>query len=142
MKLNVDCVRDVLLCVEDNTGLRKSCYFVDYDIDHLYPGSTDVPAYQKKLEAKYHNDELIYHVNYCVEARLLKRVVQGSDRIVTISDLTPSGHQFIISLKNDNIWNKVKHLAQKYSGLSLETITQLTATEAFNALVSAVQATL
>ena len=29
MRLNMDCVRDILLCVEENTGLRKSCLFVD-----------------------------------------------------------------------------------------------------------------
>ena len=33
MRLNLDCIRDTLLCVEDNTGLRKFCIFVDIGLN-------------------------------------------------------------------------------------------------------------
>ena len=29
MRLDIDCIRDILLCVEENTGLRQHCFFVD-----------------------------------------------------------------------------------------------------------------
>lgn len=32
MRLNFDCVRDILLCVEENTDLRHLCVF--FDIEH------------------------------------------------------------------------------------------------------------
>lgn len=31
MRLNFDCVRDILLCVEENTDLRHLCVFVDIE---------------------------------------------------------------------------------------------------------------
>lgn len=136
MKLNVDCVRDILLCVEDNAGLRASCNFVDYDIDQIYSNKTDVAEYQKKLEEKYHNDEIIYHINYCVEAGLLKKRSQGNGRVVTIDDLTPLGHQFIGNLRNENIWKKVKDFSQKSGGVALGTLIEFAATKGFDMLKS------
>ena len=30
MRINMDCIRDILLCVEENTGLHQACFFISY----------------------------------------------------------------------------------------------------------------
>ena len=30
MRINMDCIRDILLCIEENTGLQQRCLFVSY----------------------------------------------------------------------------------------------------------------
>ena len=32
MRINMDCIRDILLCVEENTGLQQRCFFISYDL--------------------------------------------------------------------------------------------------------------
>ena len=68
MKLNLDCVRDILLCVEENTGVRKYYYFVDSTLDDFnHRGGfevLDAPDYQKKLMENGSVEELIYHIKF------------------------------------------------------------------------------
>ena len=71
MKINLDCVRDVMLCVEANTVLHQRCYFIDYALNSAQEFVGDLsptPDYQAELETKYHNEELLYHLKYCIES--------------------------------------------------------------------------
>lgn len=63
MRLNLDCVRDILLCIEDNTGYRQLASFVD--IDRMESASTALGVsppkiwpYQQALMEKYSNQEI------------------------------------------------------------------------------------
>lgn len=49
MRLNFDCVRDILLCVEENTDLRHICIFVDietYQQSNFFDEQPDIQPYQ------------------------------------------------------------------------------------------------
>ena len=59
MRLNFDCVRDILLCVEENTDLRHLCVFVDietYQQSNFSDEQPKIQPYQKALMQKYDND--------------------------------------------------------------------------------------
>lgn len=104
MKLNLDCVRDILLCVESNTGLRKGCSFVDLTLENspiFHDEVTTPPDYQLDLLKKYEIDELIYHINYCSDADLIITSDEFAPYILLVMDLTPQGHEFIANIRND-----------------------------------------
>ena len=111
MRLNFDCVRDVLMCIEENTGLRKYCYFVDTGLSpaaQWLDNETTPAEYQQKLSKRYDNDTLIYHVHYCLDAGLAVKSDNGSSYQIFVSDLSPDGHEFLAKIRDESQWGSVK----------------------------------
>ena len=129
MKLNLDCVRSILLCVEANTGLRKYCFFIDSGLEEgqLIIGNKPTPPadYQIDLLGQYSNDELIYHINYCIEANLLSSNSHRGLYETIITDLTPKGHDFLENIRDNKVWTGIKAVATKVGSKSLESIIQI-----------------
>lgn len=129
MKLNPDCIRQLLLCIEANTGLRKPAFFIDSGLEksEILIGNDPIspPEYQTKLLKTFSNDELIYHINYCVQADLL--FTNGSLGLyqITITDLTPKGHSFLENIRDNKIWSGIKDIAAKIGSRSLESMIQI-----------------
>ena len=128
MKINLDCVRDVMLCAEANTGLHQRCYFLDYALNIAQEFVGDLaatPDYQAELETKYHNEELLYHLKYCIESGLL--VVDGPVGLYQtwVCDLTPKGHDFLSNIRSKSIWNKVKTLASKVGSNGVDAVIEI-----------------
>jgi hypothetical protein len=129
MRINVDCVRDIMLCSESNTGLRSCCVFIDTELSasiapHLGELPKEPSDYQSELNQKWDNETLIYHVRYCIDADLLRVVGTPTDEYV-ISDLTPKGHSFIENIREPKNWRSVKGVAEKVGSKSLEAIVQI-----------------
>lgn len=129
MKLNLDCVRQILLCVEENTGLRKYCFFIDSGLEEseIIIGSSPIPPpdYQTDLLKKFDNDELIYHINYCFQADLLSTDRPLGVYQIFISDLTPKGHNFLENIRDNKVWSGVKGVAAKVGSKSLDAVIQI-----------------
>lgn len=113
MKLNNDCIRDVLLILEEN------CTF---DNVFIYDCEEPVP----QLLSKYSHDEIIYHIHQCEMAGLIVGVsyYDGGDSL-SISDLSPSGHEYLANIRSDNIWNKTKKVAGEIGATSLSSMVQI-----------------
>lgn len=132
MKLNIDCVRDVMLWVEAiTTPTQLASYIntdaVDSDDGFLYINADDRPmpnAAQKKLLEKYSNETLVYHLHYCIEAKLLTEFDSPDGNIIVIKDLTPLGHDFIGNIRHDPVFQKVKTVLNLLGVKSLEAATQ------------------
>ncbi len=113
MKLNPDCVRDILLSIEDACDLEK--YWT-------YKQSSPNP----KLFPKYSHEEILYHVRYCANAELIYKVISPDDgSIIKIEDLTPHGHEFLANIRENKVWNGVKAIAVKVGSTSLDALTQI-----------------
>ena len=129
MKLNLDCIRQILLCVEEHTGLRKACFFIDSGLEEseIMIGNSPIPFpdYQCKLLENFSNDELIYHLNYCVESNLLTTNESCGLYQIFIMDLTPKGHDFLENIRDNRVWSNVKDVASKIGSKSLESIIQI-----------------
>ena len=129
LKLNLDCVRSILLCVEENTGLRNYCFFIDASLEksQLIIGDNPIsPAsYQADLLKKYSNDELIYHINYCIEADLLSPGGPQGVYQIFIAKLTPKGHDFLENIRDNKVWAGVKSVSTKIGSKSLEAVIQI-----------------
>ena len=129
MRLDWDCIRDILLCVEENTGLRKSCRFVDTSDDarkacEATGTKMSEPAeYQIPLDEQYGNETLMYHIHYCCrdDSDLLDYYSDSTEMLVHIKDLSVAGHKTLSVIRQPAAWRKFKQIAAKVGISSLPT---------------------
>lgn len=119
MKLNPDCIRDILLTVEDVTSPHV---FMNYPDE--YPRLSN-----------YSQDEVIYHIKQCDMSGFFTKVSWYIGGGCSIIDLTPDGHKFIADIRSDNVWNKTKDIAKNVGSFSLNTLSQI-ATNVITELIS------
>ena len=78
MKLNMDCVRAVMLCAEEYTDYNHYCYFISYQKnnvnDFLLDDPETPPAYQLELEKISDNVDICYAVEYCVKSGFVEMI--------------------------------------------------------------------
>lgn len=120
MKLNPDCVRDVLLYVESNTNLK---HFASIS-----------PSQMPDELSKYSADEVMYHIKQAELSALLDVPSWYLDGGCLIKYLLPEGHQFLANIREDNNWNKTKDIAKSVGSNSLDAIKQI-ATGVITALI-------
>lgn len=113
MKLNPNCIRDILIAVEENTGYK---IYLDY------------PTEKDKCPslANYEDAEIRYHIYQCYKSGLIELV--GKEDLcgnIPINDLTPAGHSFLANIRSDNVWNDVKKVSLKVGSTSLTALTQI-----------------
>lgn len=112
MKLNPDCVRDILLTTEDTTGYNE---YLEYPAE-----LSRCPLLQD-----YSDNEIRYHIIQCVKSNLLEARREDLAGNIEISDLTPKGHEFLANIRSDNVWNKTKNIAYKMGSFSISTLTNI-----------------
>lgn len=104
MKLNHDCVRDVMLSLED----RLEC--VDsIDFENI------------KLE-NFDDKDVLYSLLKLHEAGFLSgKVMRMLDRSVTgyITGITWEGHKFLDTIRDNKVWGKTKTILSKVSSASV-----------------------
>lgn len=123
MKLNPDCVRDILLKVEEIPDVHHHWTFDTQNIPKIFP--------------QYTTDEVMYHLRQC---ELSGFFINTSHNITyenfTVLDLSPSGHQFLNNVRENSIWNGVKGVAAKVGVSSLDALMQI-ATNVITQLIKA-----
>lgn len=122
MKLNPDCIRDILLYVENNTDLEHPLSLDPHQIpDELSP---------------YSGAEIMYHIKQAELSGLLLVPSWYLDGGCLIRYLLPEGHQFLSDIREDSNWNKTKDIAKSVGSNSLDAIKQI-ATGVITALIQA-----
>lgn len=106
MKLNPDCIRDILFVVENN-----ATYSNDVSEETIF----------KELDSKYPREEILYHVRQFEHSGLFLKVVHYFGGF-SIQDLSPYGHQFINDIRQDNNWNRTKDIAKNVGSFSLDVL--------------------
>ncbi len=111
MKLNTECVRDVLLALEDNLRL-------DYKGD-IVPFCTSDLAELEAL-SKYPESEILYTVKKLEEGGFLETRPDTEDPafgwFMGDCGITYKGHEFIASIRPQPVWLKVGKKVAKASG--------------------------
>lgn len=107
MRLNIECIRDLLLTVEDHTGFNTAI---------KYSGKDQI---FERLAA-YEPDEVFYHIKQAELSGLLTKVTWYLSDGCLIHDLSPSGHAFIADIRNNTNWNKTKKIAEQAGSFSLD----------------------
>jgi len=111
MKLNPDCIRDVLLQVE------KQQYMEELPIDTLCRNLTE-----------YSNEEIEYTCLKLEEAGFLELngvKLDGGIILHSVEDITFAGHQFLADVREEPIWKTTKAVVKKTGASSLSAITQI-----------------
>ncbi|EOU2128083.1 DUF2513 domain-containing protein [Clostridium perfringens] len=109
MRLNPDCVRDILLFVEDNTDYEKDCVSSDELLSAL---------------SHYDRNTLFYHISKMDSAELFDDVYYSDDEINLISSLSWLGHSYLDNIRDNSIWSKTKSALGKLSSVSLPILIQ------------------
>ncbi|WP_308008916.1 DUF2513 domain-containing protein [uncultured Fusobacterium sp.] len=113
MKLNPDCIRDILLLTEKETSYTHSLKISKFDSE-------------RTQLLQYNRDELFYHIEQCIMSDLI--IVDKPLYYYTIECLTPKGHSFIENIRKDTTWNKVKSISKQLGSSSLEALFQISTT--------------
>lgn len=124
MNLNVDCVRDILLCVE------KKCWYKHNEKDQLIEHETiryvdllvDETLNKYSPDEKEHALYLLIQEGYIDYDRDHFKAINGTLYAAYIIDLTWKGHDLLDNVRNHNVWHAVKEKAKEYGTLSLSTI--------------------
>lgn len=131
MRLNLDCLRDILLCIEENTDYRRFVTFVDVDSvkrvgAHLGEHPEPFP-YQEGLLHSYGNNEIMYHLKYCFHAGLIEADREPSGMQFFVRDLTPAGHDFLSDIRSKTVFEKTKAVAKELQAQSIPAVQRIAA---------------
>lgn len=115
MKLNHECVRDLLLTIE-------SLEYGESLTLHNYA--------QKPLLSKYEDVDIVYTAERLLEAGFINGIVRrltGNNVILKINGLTWDGHQFLDNIRDVEVWEKTKKAASKVASTSLTILADIAA---------------
>lgn len=120
MQLNHDCVRDVLLYVEENANYNvristNSIKLKNYTIEEI------VYAIEKLSEADFLNVTSISTMGRQVPGYIVKSI-------------TYKGHEFLDNVKDNGVWSDTKKQLSKFSSTSLSIISSV-ATQVLSAKI-------
>ncbi|WP_156897615.1 DUF2513 domain-containing protein [Paenibacillus massiliensis] len=114
MRLDHDCVRDILLTIEKYSTLNNvltSFHFQGFDETKSYP-----------LE------DIIYTIARLNEAGFLNGSFRAYDNwpLPLISGLTYKGHEFLDNIRDNNVWEKTKEkVGSSFASVSISVIGQV-----------------
>ncbi|HJF86609.1 MAG TPA: DUF2513 domain-containing protein [Companilactobacillus farciminis] len=108
MKLNPDCIRDILLAVEDTSSYGKII--------------SSFELYKSTSLSNYSENEILYHVRQLAWSKMLEQTDFYLDNSFSILDLSPQGHEFLNNIRSDDNWNKTKEFSAKIGSLAVSTL--------------------
>lgn len=120
MRLNHECVRDLLLYIEENLEYDNELEInrlnlKDYSLEELLYTS------QKLAEAEYINcDDSIE--------------IDDEYPIILVSSITYKGHQFLDTIRDNQVWKNTKKVLSFLKSVSIE-ITSETASKVINHMI-------
>ena len=136
MKLNHDCIRDVMIYIENNCiyeddsrGNRSIHSRVFYEIIH-----------DEKLSSRYTEDEIRYVVAQLYFEDMVIATMTPETlnfRQFDVDSLSFKGHEFLDNIKDDTIWKKTKKFVEeRLNSASLAIIGNVAGKLALEALTS------
>lgn len=120
IRLNPDCIRDILLALNEKIIPDENGCVEPIDKD-------DILAIDSI--SNYSQNEILYTVRHLFDDDILKKgKTYINEPLPRISDITPKGHRLIEEISSNSKWNKIKE--------ALMSIGQITATAILNAALS------
>lgn len=105
MRLNHDCVRNLLLHIEERLD---------------YGSCMDISAVESK---SYSTEELLYTADKLLEANYLignkRNSIGASLPDIRITSISWDGHQFLDNIRDEGVWKDTKNVLSKFSSVSL-----------------------
>lgn len=129
MKLNFDCIRDVLLALEESLTIEAEVYDLGEGEDASYSFSfisVEQLLKHERLE-EYSNIDIFYSVNKLSEIGYIQAACEWKGDMSTylISDIKYPGHEFLQSIKSETVWNDIKKVSKKVGSMSFPIISSI-----------------
>ncbi len=126
MRLNPDCIRDTLLCLE--TMLTVNCYEGNFKGTTLYLLTQEM---QNKYPS-YTEEDIWYSIYNLKEINYIEGVFKsyGNNKmgICNIENITWHGHMFLNTIRPDTIWEATKKKAKQIGGMSIHSLSMISST--------------
>ena len=123
MRLNPDCIRDILFYVEENAGYSE-----------MIPFYTNLERFNIKLKNDYPADVILYHLELCEEYGYLT-IYSHTMGAINVKRLSVSGHEILENIRQDTNWNKTKEVAKSAGSTSIKILSNV-ASNLITALIS------
>lgn len=124
MRINIDCLRDVLLYCINNLDYIENGYIWKCEVVELNDiyKSEDLQQYPKK--------DIMYSVLKLKESEYIKTSCEQPKEATYINDcvimdVTMKGHQFAETIKEPTVWEKTKSIANKVGNHTLHFLENL-----------------
>ena len=129
MRLNPDCVRDILVEIEEKADGVHCFRFASGD---GIVGS-ETP---NNLTSKYSREEVIYHIIQCSESGFFVQMKKSVIGTYKISCLSPQGHQFLNDIRSNTNWERIKKGFITVGGFSIKALVEIAQNIAVNHITS------
>lgn len=108
MKLNPDCIREILIAIEERSEYNK------------YVGFDEVIE-----NVNFPENEVLYHIQQCEMNGFIIGVMRYLGGGGMIKDLSPKAHEFLANIRSESNWNKIKKKASEVGTFSLNALAQI-----------------
>lgn len=120
MKLNVDCIRDVMLYLEEKLGV---------DPENGKFKSLTLHQIENEFDSEYSKEDIWYTIYNLKEIKYIDSTFKNSSSsimyICNITNITWDGHQFLNSIRSSKIWNATKIGAKKLGTVSISALSMI-----------------
>lgn len=117
MKLNPDCIRDILLYLEENLKINENKF------------STVTFNQIKNDLSNYSEDDIFYSIYNLKQIRFIegniKDVAEMKMPICEIQNITWNGHQFLNTIRPTSVWEATKSGASKLGIMSMHALSTI-----------------
>lgn len=125
MKLNPDCIRDVLLYLEENLTYKNNSISMEHKEIPIAIVVSNVSENNKhSSEDVQYSIEKLFEINYIKIKNISydknKYIVSGN-----IYDITYEGHNFLNNIRPKNIWEATKSGASKLGLMSVHALSTI-----------------
>ena len=119
LKLNQECIRDLLLYLEENLSYENNIKINDLSLK------------------KYSKTDLIYSADKLNEIGYLNCMKSKgfTPPIIIVKSITYNGHQFLDNIRDNKVWSKTKSILKPFKSASIEIISE-TASKVFISLIN------
>lgn len=118
MKLNYECIRDILLALEEHISINDDLSINPISSKDLYNSNENL--------SKYKFSEFVYCATKMDEAELINTVVYECDDAIgeiMFYSISFLGHQYLDSIRSPKIWNLLKsNFSEKSISMTLDLI--------------------
>ena len=111
MKLNHDCIRDLLLYIENKSSYSNLIYLNDITLNG-YSTEDIIYTADKLIEAKYLN---------CKYAKTFDSDLPD----IKVQSITYEGHKFLDNIRDNNVWSNTKNILSKFTSTSIGIVSDI-----------------
>ena len=117
MKLNHDCVRKLLICLEENLETKANGLPEGLKLSHI----EDVDEL-----SEFSQEDIYYSARKLVEARYIEVASkEAAPRAMIIKEIAWNGHDYLDSIRDSKVWHEVKTRTKDLSGVALDVVKSL-----------------